>query len=1227
MKELVEHILNEVKAKTISKPKALGLLRQLHTHCHPTGGQCVLHPLVQTNSADFEGLRYTSSFTGSEFFLEDHRVQGQRVMPGVAYLEMARAAAMMAAGPTEDITITLRNVLWPQPWVANEQAAPIHIGLAFLENGAIGFDAYSENDKLETLHCQGELTFDENAESPALFDIEVLLKSCNAATLSKDECYKVFESLGTSYGPAHQSIEDIYVGEGQLLAKLRLPTCVAHGSRDFLLHPSILDAALQACLGMQAAKDGFAPMPHAPISLEAIQLYASTCDVAWAYIRQRHATGQDEKSNVFDIGLCDAQGHVSATITGMEFMVINLPETGTTKKLQADTYFYRPTEVSAQAHQHHQREEGAQHVVMLDKPLAKWENQIKACVEGVKTAVLKTGYKQPVKQYENYALQLFEEVKSLLEAHQGEPMFVQIILQSEDERPLRMGLNALLKSAKIENPFFSGQAISIVPGISFEAIKAVVSGKAYANVQQLRYRDTTPLCGSLEAIASPSTYEMPWRDNGVYLITGGLGTLGQHFAKEIAQHTKNATLLLLGRTPANNPDVEAKLGILQAFGASVSYHTPDLAKKQTLSTYIEKLAAKHGAINGVLHIAGAVRENFIINKSKEEVRQVFEAKVHGTTNLDHATKDMKLDFFVMFSTGAALMGGEGLGGYSMANAFMDQFAFHRQRWVDDKERQGLSLSINWPLWEQVGLQVRDDTNDIIAQQTGFKPLNLQAGLQAFYQCLALNTPQVAVLHGNLEKIKEAIVLHAASKPTLRKKKAHKADESIKKQSMALLKKQIATVTKLSEARIEEQAHFDTYGLDSIHSLQLINGLEKYFGPLPKTLTLEFPNLVELSEYFAINFPEIVSDAQQQKTSSGNNGQAMNAIGQSPAALCLRPKSRGNGHKAWPTGDSSPTTSLIHAFPELIRLNNAKEGKPIFWFHAGAGGVEAYRGLAESINRPFYGIQARGYMTSRQPLQGIQAMAAYYTHIILSTQPFGTYDLGGYSLGGMIAYETARQLQELDREVGSVVLLDSLIDEAMKKAPFNRKDALLQAVNMSMFSSIAQSPEKFASTLVHRDEAGAGHDEKALIEVLVSAAQGRGINKDKAQLEAFMKKCVDTQQAFQPHLYNLVPLPKPTQFTAYYFKNTSGLFVGDLAPYFILDDERSPYDHIDYWRGWEEYLPTMKTIDVAAENHMMLLSDPEVYQTILSFCARLYGGKPITGRFLKDLQLRQKMSIA
>src|SRR5947208_1247008 len=116
-----------------------------------------IHPLLQQNTSNLSEQRFSSTFTGEEFFLTDHVVKGERVLPGVAYLEMARAAVAQAAG-TPEVGLHLKNVVWARPAVVGEEAVQVHIGLFPNEDGRIAYEIYSESEKGDgepVVHSQG----------------------------------------------------------------------------------------------------------------------------------------------------------------------------------------------------------------------------------------------------------------------------------------------------------------------------------------------------------------------------------------------------------------------------------------------------------------------------------------------------------------------------------------------------------------------------------------------------------------------------------------------------------------------------------------------------------------------------------------------------------------------------------------------------------------------------------------------------------------------------------------------------------------------------------------------------------------------------------------------------------------------------------------------------------------------------------------------------------------
>jgi thioesterase domain-containing protein/acyl carrier protein len=104
------------------------------------------------------------------------------------------------------------------------------------------------------------------------------------------------------------------------------------------------------------------------------------------------------------------------------------------------------------------------------------------------------------------------------------------------------------------------------------------------------------------------------------------------------------------------------------------------------------------------------------------------------------------------------------------------------------------------------------------------------------------------------------------------------------------------------------------------------------------------------------------------------------------------------------------------------------GRPVFWVHPGVGTVYCYVPLVRhlGLDRPMYGLQARGVAGPEAPLDRIEDMAAFYLRELRQVQPQGPYLLGGWSLGGVVAFEMALQLQAAGEEVELLALVDSVL---------------------------------------------------------------------------------------------------------------------------------------------------------------------------------------------------------
>ncbi|MGD0906500.1 MAG: amino acid adenylation domain-containing protein [Candidatus Acidiferrales bacterium] len=111
---------------------------------------------------------------------------------------------------------------------------------------------------------------------------------------------------------------------------------------------------------------------------------------------------------------------------------------------------------------------------------------------------------------------------------------------------------------------------------------------------------------------------------------------------------------------------------------------------------------------------------------------------------------------------------------------------------------------------------------------------------------------------------------------------------------------------------------------------------------------------------------------------------------------------------------------------LVPIQPGGSKPPFFCVHGGGGNVLIYKDLAKHLGQdyPFYGLQARGLDGSRDYLTTVEAMADSYLIELQELQPEGPYYIGGFCMGGQIAFEMARKLVEKGQKVNLLVLIDS-----------------------------------------------------------------------------------------------------------------------------------------------------------------------------------------------------------
>ncbi len=131
---------------------------------------------------------------------------------------------------------------------------------------------------------------------------------------------------------------------------------------------------------------------------------------------------------------------------------------------------------------------------------------------------------------------------------------------------------------------------------------------------------------------------------------------------------------------------------------------------------------------------------------------------------------------------------------------------------------------------------------------------------------------------------------------------------------------------------------------------------------------------------------------------------------------------------------------------LVEIQRGDGGRPLFFVHPVGGNVFCYAQLAHHLgpDQPFYGLQSFGLVDGHAPLGEISEMAGRYIQALQQVQPEGPYLLGGWSMGGIIAFEMAQQLQRDEQEISLLVLLDSHAPAALAQySEINDEELLLQ----------------------------------------------------------------------------------------------------------------------------------------------------------------------------------------
>ncbi|SFE22850.1 Phosphopantetheine attachment site [Paenibacillus algorifonticola] len=316
-------------------------------------------------------------------------------------------------------------------------------------------------------------------------------------------------------------------------------------------------------------------------------------------------------------------------------------------------------------------------------------------------------------------------------------------------KPENSPLFGLGKVIGIEYPHITCKAIDVDGSTTVrEVISELGRNKT---TYQIAYRNGKRFAEIMEETDVEQMPDNPVsiKEEGVYVITGGAGNLGLLTAKHLASKGK-INLALLNRSSLPKPeewgplleqadgsrlhDTIKKLHEIAATGAQVECISLDVTSLDEMSATMERLRQKYGKINGIIHAAGVAGRGFLIRKDTAVFEEVLNPKVMGTWILDKVTEQDELDFFVLFSSGVALVGEMGQGDYTAANCYLDAFADYRRK------RGKPALAINWVVWD--GARMGEGTSETI--DSIFKTLPATLALHGFDKVISKDLTRVLI---------------------------------------------------------------------------------------------------------------------------------------------------------------------------------------------------------------------------------------------------------------------------------------------------------------------------------------------------------------------------------------------------------------------------------------------------------------------------------------------------
>ncbi|WAM29663.1 type I polyketide synthase [Myxococcus sp. NMCA1] len=861
-----------------------------------------LHPLVQTCAhRDAQEVRFTSVLsTRSHPELRDHQVQGRVVFPGAGYFEMARAACVLASGSTD---VELRDVDIVQMLSLGSGETTVQVDV---KGGTFTITSQDEEGR-SRLHAKGQcgplaVESGNGSAMPALFVADVGAPQVGPEGMK--DFYALLKSRGLDYGPAFALVERLRHDAHRFQAWLKP---VSDTRQD--IPPALLDAAFHGLAVVEPP--GSSGGTFVPVGVKRLR-FRGTPRGPTEVLGQWNAEAPAQGVWSCDLLLRNTAGDCIAEVEGFRVKSLRqAPEAGPGEQPDSVLETYVPTWVREEtpragearklqdisrvavfsdagglgeklcatlssrgipwvqvlAGEQSHRVDDTTFVIAPTAPGSVLPHALEACSHAVYLWALDATRPESARRIADAMALTCAGPLSLAQALGGMKQQARILFVTRNAQQVahassvpdstQASLWGFGRSLAQEMPERYGGLLDLDDGpldAQVDALLSALNTEAGEDQRCLRAGERWVLRlqpAPLRDAAVPGPVEL--REDGHYLITGGLGDIGLLVAEWMAR-SKAGHVTLVGRR-APDTAKQARIDAMRAQGLQVHVLQADITDREPVLALVKKLQGP--PLRGVIHAAAELADGLIRQHTWESFSRAFAAKVQGALWLDQATRTHALDFFWMFSSASAVLGSAGQSNYAAANTWLDALAIERRA-------TGLpATSINWGPWAGTGLMAQAGERQGM-ERRGVSLIAPERGIECLPWLLDATAPQVVI--GRFTWSKLATLLRtsrfgwlaalggageeapgALARGMLDGLPAGERREAL----TALILRLAAQLLPGNRAANEihpERALFEL-GLDSLAALHLKDGLQRELShELPSVVVFDSPTISELATH-------------------------------------------------------------------------------------------------------------------------------------------------------------------------------------------------------------------------------------------------------------------------------------------------------------------------------------------------------------------------------------------